>query len=88
VHDRSFSVSEVDDRDLDPVAGDGPGVEADEGPTTAAADGGMRRVSCSGAIHHVREAESFLEDEEWCERAPFSRKLKRVYDEWRDGPPD
>jgi hypothetical protein len=49
-----------------------------------AGDGDAESQRCNGRLFHIREAPEFLEDEEWCEAAPFVEQLRATYDDWRE----
>lgn len=71
--------------------GDGPGAADVEGAEEIEEPTGQEPtelVPCNGRIYHIREAESFLSNEEWRERAPYAEVLQSTFEEWKNGPPD
>jgi hypothetical protein len=67
----------------EPGTGDGDG--RFESNSSDAPDG-----KCAGRLLDITKAPAFLEDTEWCEKAPRSDELRDVWDKWReevDGPP-
>lgn len=49
----------------------------------------VEMVECAGRLEPIREAEHYLEDEEWRERAPYAEKLQTTWEDWKEenGPP-
>lgn len=41
------------------------------------------REQCGGTLRPIREAESRLDDNEWCQQAEYVAGLRRAFDEWR-----
>lgn len=52
---------------------------------------GVETVECAGRLEHIREAEHYLEDDDWREHAPYAETLQTTWEDWReedDPPPD
>jgi len=69
----------------EPGSGDDDGDGRFESDGDDAPDG-----TCAGRLLDITKAPAFLEDTDWCEKAPRSDELRETWDEWReevDGPP-
>lgn len=60
---------------------DASGVRTRSVSPAVAADGGDR---CGGDLIPIREAQSLLDDDEWCKQARYSDALRAAYQEWQD----
>jgi hypothetical protein len=40
--------------------------------------------TCDGELRPIREAQTHLNDEQWCKQARYAESLQLAYDEWRD----
>lgn len=69
----------------EPGSGDDDGDGRFESDGDDAPDG-----TCAGRLLDITKAPAFLEDTDWCEKAPRSDELRDTWDNWRekvDGPP-
>lgn len=55
------------------VSGDSPSDEEKDGTNV-----------CYGRTVDIRKAPKFLQDDEWCEKAPYASQLKSTWKEWKD----
>jgi hypothetical protein len=81
--------STIDNTDNASGSGDGASGSGDSGAggdkrsvPTAVATGGAD--TCGGDLIPIREAQSLLDDDEWCKQARYSDALRLAYEEWRD----
>ena len=51
-------------------------------PTDATVGGDADRERCSGRLRHIDEADGYLDDDDWRERAPFASELRQTLAEW------
>jgi len=47
-------------------------------------DGEPPEGACAGRLMNINTAPRFLEDEEWCERAPHAEELRETWEAWRE----
>lgn len=82
---------------VDAGAGDGGGGGSEDPETpgdpfeeqlSPPSSDGVETVDCGGRIEHIREAESYLDDDDWTERAPYAPTLQTTWEDWKDRPPD
>jgi hypothetical protein len=68
------------------VYGDGDGPEDDEvgEGIHVSEDAGAPEGYCAGRLMNINTAPRFLEDEEWCERAPHADELRETWEAWEE----